>query len=315
MKFLVYPTFFQLHVFSFMIFLSCSPSPQGIDRTVVDDLGHRVRIKREVKKIVSLVPTNSEMVCLLDCSRLVGGTRYDQFPEKLALRIREKQVAVIGGAFFDANLEKIVQLEPDLILANGPSQQKFVLPLKRMGYPVVSLWPQDLDGLKRDFSLLGEILDQGAKAKGILAEIERGFGDIKKRVSRQKRKRVYFQTWPDPLITIGKASFSHWLLTAAGGINVFGDMPFDSGQINMEWIIQRDPEVLIFIARQREFVRKLFARPEWKSIRGVQRSHICFVDEADIRRSIQFLEGLAKIHACLSGTEQTGQGEPEGGPK
>ncbi len=51
-------------------------------RTIVDDLGFTVTVKRDIRRVVSLVPTNSEMVCLLDCERLKGGTRYDFFPEE-----------------------------------------------------------------------------------------------------------------------------------------------------------------------------------------------------------------------------------------
>jgi len=145
-------------------------------RVVTDDLGFRVEITEHVRRIVSLVPTNSEMVCLLDCDRLKGGTRYDDFPRELAARVREGRIEIIGGGF-DVSLEKIVLIDPDLILANGPSQQKIVAPLKRMGYPVLSVWPRDLHGLKQDFLLLGKILGQNRKAKNILDEIERGFAE------------------------------------------------------------------------------------------------------------------------------------------
>ncbi len=75
---------------------------------------------------------------LLDCERLKGGTRYDQFPAELRKRVQSNQIEIIGGGF-DANLEKIVQLQPDLILTNGPTQQRFAVPLKNMGYSVREL--------------------------------------------------------------------------------------------------------------------------------------------------------------------------------
>ena len=104
------------------------------------------------------------MVCLLDCDRLVGGTRYDYFPDELPRRMARKQIDIIGGGF-DANLEKIVQLQPDLILTNGPTQQRFAVPLKNLGFAVISLWPRDMDGLVKDFLLLGELLGQEQKAQ------------------------------------------------------------------------------------------------------------------------------------------------------
>ena len=274
-------------------------------RFVTDDRGFGVKIKNDVRRIVSLVPTNSEMVCLLDCSRLIGGTRYDRFPEELALRIRQKRLEIIGGGF-DVSLEKIVQIAPDLILVNGPSQEKVALPLRRMGYAVLSVWPRDIHGLARDFLLLGKLLGQEGKAKTILNVVEQGLAAIEQRAKGNRKKRVYLQIAADPLITVGKYSFPDWLISEAGGINIFGDLTLDSAQVSLESIIERDPEVLIFLTGQEELVKRNLARLEWKIIRAVERSHICFVDSADIRRSVRFLEGLKKIQSCLLRAEPTG---------
>ena len=81
-----------------------APMALAGNRIIVDDLGFKIAVKDNIRRVVSLVPTNSEMVCLLDCERLKGGTRYDEFPQELRERIRLKQTEVIGGGF-DANLE------------------------------------------------------------------------------------------------------------------------------------------------------------------------------------------------------------------
>jgi ABC-type Fe3+-hydroxamate transport system substrate-binding protein len=272
-------------------------------RTIVDDLGFKVIVKRNIGRVVSLVPTNSEMVCLLDCGRLKGGTRYDEFPQELRRRIQLKQVVIIGGGF-DANLEKIVQLQPDLILTNGPTQQRFAVPLKNMGHSVLSIWPRDMAGLKRDFLLLGELLAQDKKAKSAIDDMQHRFALIQTKAMNKPKKKVYLQMWTEPLITVGKLSFPDWLVAAAGGINIFGDLPFDSAQVSLESLIQRDPEVLIFLAEQEPFVKTLTKRPGWSLIRGVRNSQFCFIDEPDIRRSIEFLDGLAKIQDCLFGQKR-----------
>jgi ABC-type Fe3+-hydroxamate transport system substrate-binding protein len=268
------------------------------DRRIVDDLGFTVSLKAGINRVVSLVPTNSEMVCLLDCERLKGGTRYDQFPEELVRRVQRKEIAIIGGGF-DANLEKIVQLQPDLILTNGPTQQRFAVPLKNLGYSVVSLWPRDMDGLIKDFLLLGELLGQELKAQSFIDDMRRRFQAIANASPHKPKKRVYLQMWTEPLITVGGASFPNWLVSAAGGVNVFADLSFDSGQIGLESLIQRNPEVLVFLTEQAPFVKTLARRPGWSSIRGVRAGNFCFIDEADIRRSIMFIDGLAKLHSCL----------------
>lgn len=286
-------------VFVFLLlFLEGYPLLEEKERSIIDDLGQQVKLKGDIQKIVSLVPTNSEMVCLLDCARLKGGTRYDRFPEELVKRVKEKKIEILGGGF-DPNLEKIVEIGPDLILTDGPSQQRVVLPLKRMGYPVLSLHPQDIEGIQRDFLLLGEILDQEVRAKKIVEDVKKGLKEIKQKTREKKAKRAYLQTWPDPMITVGKGSISQRLLSLAGGVNVFEDMPFDSGKVSVEWIIQRNPEVLIFVGKQEAFVKKTLKLPQWRQIDAVKNHHICFIDEAYLRRTIQFLGGVEKIYECL----------------
>lgn len=281
-----------------MLLLACHALPQEGERVVIDDLGHEVKIKRHVKKIVSLVPTNSELVCLLDCTRLKAGTRYDRFPEELVQRVKEKKIEILGGGF-DPNLEKIVEIGPDLILTNGPSQQRVVLPLKRLGYSVLSIYPQDLAALQKDFLLLGEILDRQAAAKKIVGEVENGLKKIQERTNQKRKKRVYLQTAPEPMITVGQTSFAHWLLSLAGGVNVFEDMQLDSWKVSVESIIQRNPEVLILVGKQEEFVNRNLKRPEWRQIDAVKNHHVCFIEAAEIRRTIQFLDGVEKIYKCI----------------
>ncbi len=166
--------------------IDATPVALAGKRIIVDDLGFKVEVNDHIQRVVSLVPTNSEMVCLLDCERLKGGTRYDEFPAELKMRVQSKQIEIIGGGF-DANLEKIVQLQPDLVLTNGPTQQRFAVPLKNMGYSVVSLWPRDMDGLVKDFLLLGELLGQAQKAQSVVHDIRARFQAIqpRRRISRR----------------------------------------------------------------------------------------------------------------------------------
>ena len=238
------------------------------------------------------------MVCLLACEKLKGGTRYDEIPQELKRRVQQKQVEIIGGGF-DANLEKIVQLQPDLILTNGPSQQRFAVPLKNMGYPVLSLWPRDMISLRKDFLLLGQLLRRERKAQEIIDQAQRNLLEIAASAKNRRRQRVYLQMWTEPLITVGRSSFPHWLVATAGGINVFGDMPFDSGQISLEAIIERNPEILIFLGDQKPFAERIKTQAGWSVIEGVRNERLCFIEERDIRRSVQFAEGLRKIHDCL----------------
>lgn len=280
--------------------LSSPEDAQGGEIIVKDDLGQQVKLPKEVKNVVSLVPTSSEMVCLLDCDRLKGGTRYDRSSEELARRMKAKEIEIVGGGF-DPNLEKIVEIGPDLILANGPSQQRAVSVLRRMGYPVLSLHPRNFDGIKKNFLLLGEILQRSSKAKKLLHDIEAREEEMRRKTHGKKPKRAYLQTWASPMITVGNDSFPQWLLSLAGGRNIFSDMAFNSGKVGVESVILRNPEVLIFTDGQERFVKKILSLPEWNAIEGVRTNHICFVEEVYLRPSIEFLQGAEIVHRCLFG--------------
>lgn len=287
-----------LPLIGWLLILSCRPPAQESGRIVTDDLGQQVRIPKEVKKVVSLLPANSEMVCLLDCRRLKGGTRYDRFPQELVKRVANGDIEIVGGGF-DPSLEKIAEIDPDLILANGPTQERVVFSLRRMGYAVVSLYPRDGEAMKRDFLLLGEILDQEIKAKKMIEDVERGLERARAKLHDRPRKKVYVQTWSDPILTVGKNSFPQWLITLAGGSNVFEDLPFDSGKVSVESIIERDPQVLIFLSPQEKFAERILHLREWREIAGVRDKHICLMDGDYLRRTIQFLDGVEQIHRCL----------------
>jgi ABC-type Fe3+-hydroxamate transport system substrate-binding protein len=288
----------RIALFVLLVSVPRSSAAERAGRVVVDDLGQRVKLSGKVEKIVSLVPTNSELVCLLDCERLKAGTRYDRHPEELVRRVREGKIEIVGGGY-DPNLERIVEIGPDLVLANGASQQKAVQPLKRMGFPVLSLYPQDLEGLRRSFWLLAEILGKRATAAEKLAAMEKQLEAIRARTEGKRKKRVYLQTWSNPMITVGRGSFAHTVIALAGGVNVFGDLPFDSAKVSAESVIERDPEVLVFVGRQEEFAARILERPEWNLTAAVRRRHLCSIDAAALRRTVSFAEGVETVRRCL----------------
>jgi ABC-type Fe3+-hydroxamate transport system substrate-binding protein len=174
-----------------------------------------------------------------------------------------------------------------------------------MGYAVLSFWPRDMTSLRKDFLLLGQLLGREAKAAQILDQAQRNLLTVEASAKNHRRQRVYLQMWTEPLITVGRSSFPHWLVAAAGGINIFGDMPFDSGPISLEGIIQRNPEVLIFLGDQKPFAERTRTQAGWSVIEGVRNERFCFIEERDIRRSVQFVNGLKKIHDCLFNESKT----------
>lgn len=264
----------------------------------MDDLGRTSTVLVPVERVVSLVPSTSEMVCLLDCERLVGGTRYDRFPAELVQRVKAGKIAVVGGGF-DPNIEKVVQLKPDVVFADGPSQERAVHPIRELGLPVVSFNPKTLEEIERNFLLLGKLLGQEAKAQSLVQEMRASLKKLRARAGAEQKKRVFVQSWPEPILTPGRGSLTSELLEPVGGENIFDDLPFSSGQVSLEAIIQRDPEVVIFLDGLEGFAQQALRRREWKGIQAIQQGHICFLDGAFLRPTIRYLDGMRKLYDCL----------------
>lgn len=298
---------FSAALFSLFLLTSCTPHRIARSKiTVVDDLGHTSRPPVLIERVVSLVPSTSEMICLLDCSKLVGGTRYDKFPKELRQRKRKGEVRVVGGGF-DPNIELIVKLNPDVVFSDGPSQDRIVRPLKKLGFPVVSLHPKTVRELEQNVLLLGRLLHREKRARALVTRARKGLKRIRQKSAQRPRKQVFIQTWADPILTPGKGSLTSELLEAAGGENIFQDLPFRSGQVSLEAVIARNPEVIIFLEGLRSFAKKALKTPQWKSIQAVQAGHICFLDGAYLRPTIQYLDGVRKLYDCLHRWESLGK--------
>ena len=136
--------------------------------SLTDDAGRQVTIPAAPTRIVSLAPSNTEIVCALAaCDELAGVTDFDDYPAQV------KDVThVVVGAVVD--VEKVVAAQPQLILAAGNelTPTAVIDQLTRLGYAVVSLYPHDLDGVYQDVSLVGAAIDAQGHAGVLVASMK-----------------------------------------------------------------------------------------------------------------------------------------------
>lgn len=222
-----------------LILAACSPINPTPTAGVVDDLGRSVNIEEIPQRIVSLAPANTEILFALGLGeKVVGVTDHCNYPPEAV--DKEK----VGG-FSTPAIEKIIALQPDLILAADIHKEEVIADLEERGLTVFALVPENLDGVLRDIQVVGEITGKEEEASELVNQMENRIKAITdKTKDLQERPRVFYITWHDPLWTSGSGTFIHELIEKAGGVNIFQDVT-EHKAVDIELVIARNPEVII----------------------------------------------------------------------
>jgi iron complex transport system substrate-binding protein len=232
-------SFYIAIALSALVLLSCIPqSPPG---NIVDGLGRKVTINTVPQRIVSLAPSNTEILFALGLGdKVVGDTEYCNYPE--AAKTKPK----VGG-FSTVDIEKVVSLRPDLVLATRIHDKTIIPALENLGITVVALTPGSLNDVLDSIKLVGKITGQDKEASELVKDLSARIKEITDKtqnLSPEQRPRVFYVTWHDPLWTAGTGTLSNDVISQAGGQNIASDITGDK-TIDLETVINRDPEVII----------------------------------------------------------------------
>ena len=141
--------FLTLLLSSLILCLGCTPEPTP--GNLVDDLGRTVTINQIPQRIISLAPSNTEILFALGLDdRVVGVTEYCSYPEAATGKPK------VGG-FSTVDIEKVVSLEPDLVLATRIHGKTVIPALEELGLTVVALTPSSLDDVLNSITLVGRL--------------------------------------------------------------------------------------------------------------------------------------------------------------
>jgi iron complex transport system substrate-binding protein len=222
-----------------LVLTACSPSEQTPVEYVFDDLVRLVAINGTPQRIVSLAPSNTEILFALGLGdKVVGVTDWCDYPPE-ALD-KEK----VGG-YDTPNIEKLVVLNPDLILAAHGTPIDVINTLEGLGLTVFGIKTIDLDDLLNDIRRVGEITDTEVEAQVLTSEMESRIQAVTDQTEQlEQRPRVFYIIWHDPLWTAGSGTFIHELIEKGGGVNSCKNITGYT-TISIEEVIARDPEIII----------------------------------------------------------------------
>jgi iron complex transport system substrate-binding protein len=267
--------------------------------SVVDDAGRTVEIAETPQRLVSLAPSNTEILFALGLGdKVVGVTDFCDYPEEA------KAIEKAGG--IEPNLEKLVDLDPDLVLAIGgsPAQVEKATEMEKLDLTVLVLEPGDIEGIVANIELVGQATGAEKEAGELAAELRKRFDDITaKAKGAESRPKVFYEldaTDPSKPYTPGPGSFIDALITLAGGSNVGAGAKMQWAQLSTEEIIAQDPEVIVLAdANYGVTAEMVKERPGWSVITAVKNGAIYPIDDILISRPgpriIDGLEALARI--------------------
>jgi len=221
------------------VLTACSPAEQTPPQYFFDDLGRLVAINGTPQRIVSLAPSNTETLFALGLGdKVVGVTDYCDYPPE-ALE-KEK----VGG-YANPDIEKLVALNPDLILVAHGTPMDVIDTMVGLGLTLFGIKTSDLDDALNDIRRIGEITDNELEAQALTSEMAVRIQAVTNQTEElEQRPRVFYIVWHDPLWTAGSETFINELIEKGGGVNICGNIT-GYPTISIEEVVARNPEVII----------------------------------------------------------------------
>ncbi len=246
------------------------------------------------KRMVSLAPTVTENIYLLGAGdRLIADTTYCEVPPEA----RDKEKV---GTVIQANIEKIISLNPDLVLVSSLARPRQLRKLESLGIPVARFdYPRSFEEICRHFLRLGEITGERDKAEKIIVDTKRQVAKIREKTKGLPRKKVFIQIGIKPLFTVTKDSFLNDYIEFGGGTNIA--VHARSGVYSREKVLELGPDVIIIttmgIAGEKEKENWM----KFRTIAAVKDNNIHIVDPDKIcsPTPVTFVEALKEIAGII----------------
>jgi iron complex transport system substrate-binding protein len=281
--------------FGLGVALSAAAQSAGAGSVMRDDLQREVRLPSSPQRIISMVPSLTEIVCALGaCDRLVATDRYSNWPAQA------KALPKAGG-FEDAEVERLISLRPDLILLSR--SQRISERLGEFGVASFAVQTESYADIGHAVQMIGRILGVADRAGRLNETIEREVREIGEKALAQRHgdgPSVYVEVDPAPYAA-GPSSFIGELLARLGARNIVTSELGPFPKLNPEYVVQRNPQV-IFISPAE--ATHLDQRPGWEQIRAVKEHRLCSfppdVRDTIVRPGPRVAQGMRAMADCLA---------------
>ncbi len=277
------------------LLVSLMPMTMGWAGVVRDDRGQVVALSHSPQRIVTMIPSLTEIVCGLgECRRLVATDQYSNWPASVV------DLPKVGG-LDDAVIETIVSLKPDVVILTR--SERTTTRLAQLGIATFVLNTERYDDVSRNVVRIAELLGVSAQAAILNAQIQSSVDTVLARAHWSDKKRsplVYFEVDSAPYAA-GEASFIGELLSKLGARNVVSASLGAFPKLNPEFVVRQNPDVIMTLP---SVGVPLDSRPGWNTIRAVREHRVCEFTTTGrdliTRPGPRMAQGLELMSDCLA---------------
>ena len=272
--------------------LALAPCMARAEVRVVDDAGRTVVLAASAQRVISLGPHLTELAYAAGGgAAMVGAIRYSDFPAAA------RTLPVVGDAHA-IDFERIVQLEPDLVLVWGSGlNERYKARLRSLGLTVYESEIRHALGIPDTLRRLGILLGRADVAQTAARRFEVQWQALTERHRGKAHVRVFWQLWHEPLMTVNREHLISEAMRTCGGVNVFADLPLLTPSVSWEAAIAADPQLIAGSGRREDTQRDFAAwRRVGKNVSAVKQQHFATIDGNLIgRMGPRFVEGAATL--------------------
>jgi len=207
---------------------------------IVDAYGREVRIEKEPQKIISIAPNITDILFNLELDKkIIGRSTYCDYPSEA------ENVEIVGG-MMDPNLEKILKLNPDLILVSTHFNKKTLKKIEAFGIPIIGIYGEEkFTGVYDVIKKVAEITNKEEKGKLIISDIQKRVQNIKDDMKDSKKVKLYYVIsygrYGD--YTAGGNTYINDMIEIAGGKNIAKEL--QGWKYSLEKVIEKNPKIII----------------------------------------------------------------------
>ena len=223
------------------------------------------------KRIVSLAASITQNLYLLGANEdIVGCTRF-------CITEPTDSIPVVADAV-SVNMEKIVALQPDIVLASGLTPPKVLEGFERMGIKTKRLnQPKNFEEICQQFITLGEISGKADKAEATVKECKARLENLKKGINFNNPPKVFMEIGCDPLFSALPGSFMHDYIQQTGGVNIAQDL--DNAMVSKEFVLLQNPDIIFVVGMGIVGENEITKWKEIKSLNAVKNNKIFPLDQ------------------------------------
>ena len=215
---------------------------QGVEEfeggDLVDDMGYSLTLTSPPERIVSLAPSNTEILFAVGAGdKVVGVTDFCNYPYDFAAWVEAGNMTSIGN-FRNPSVEPIVALAPDLVLVSTGSLDT-ANNLRSLGYTVFTPNPKNLADIMDNIIKVGKATGHKSQAASVVNDMQQRIDIVINGVKNATtRPKVYVESWNNPYISVGQETFINDLIKLAGGQNIFENATIAYPTVSSEAIIE-----------------------------------------------------------------------------